>query len=348
MKKNILLIGMLISAYANAQTIAAADTLTLNDNKLYFRADTSTSELENVIGGNTTWDYSELLMEYGTASSTNTVIDITASAYASDFPTAQYHEDFPTGIQSFFTNTATGVEVEGFVFTSGGVDYRVAYDDDNLLALALPMSLNDSYTDNIEGTAYAPFGGSTATADIVGTADIIADGTGTLIIGANSYANTIRVKTIETASGNATFQGQPVGAISVLRKSYAYYSASTPDNFPVMVLGKVTITLPGNATVTQKIVWTKDDTENYLSIDESDMYVPEFKVFPNPAANSVSIEVEKNTESIKLFNTVGELITEIKSPKTIEVINISTLSAGVYFVSSTVNGATKTEKLLVK
>ena len=349
MKKNILLIGILISTIANAQTIAAGDTLTLGDSKLYFRADTSTTEMDNVVGANTIWDYTGLLMEYGVSSSTNTVIDISTSAYASDFPNAQYHEDFPEGIQSFFTNTATGVEVEGFVFTSAGVDYRVAYDDDNLNALVLPMNLGDTIIDNIEGTAFAPWAGSTATADITGTATITADGTGTLKIGNNTYANSIRVKTVETSSGNAVVNGAPVGPISVVRRSFAYYSNSTTDHFPILVIGKVIITLPGNALVTQKIVWSQINTENYLTvIDDSDMNPGFFRVFPNPAKNAVTVSTVKGSEAIRIFNTVGMLIKEIKAPKSIESVDISGMSSGVYFVSVTDKGETKTEKLVIK
>lgn len=348
MKKKLLFFSLLISGLAQAQTVALGDTLTLGDSKMYYRADTSTAELESVIGGNVTWDFSGILMETGNPSSTSEIVNISNSPFASDFPNAQYHENFPTGIQSFFSNSGTNVTVEGFVFTNGGVDYKVVYDDNNLEALSLPMALGDVINDNIEGTAYAPYAGSVATADIAGSATVTADGTGTLILGANTYANTIRVKTVESSSGNAVLNNVPVGPISVVRTSYAYYSNSTTDHFPLLLMGNVVITLPGNIKVVQKIVWSKDNTQNYLTInDHSDKKIA-MRIYPNPANNSITVKTNSPIESIQIFNTIGELVKEVSSSSTVNLIDTSLLKAGVYFVSVTSNGQTKTDKLMVK
>ncbi|MFK8045381.1 MAG: T9SS type A sorting domain-containing protein [Crocinitomicaceae bacterium] len=350
MKKKLLFASLLMTSISFGQIIIqAGDSLTLGDSKLYYRADTSTSELENVIGGNITWDYSGLLMEYGTDSSTNTIIDIASSPYAADIPNAQYHGDFPNGIQSFFTNNGNDVDIEGFVFTSAGVTYRVVYDDDNLKFITRPVALSSSITDNIEGTAYAPFGGSTATADITGTAVTEADGQGVLKIGPNTYNNTLRIKTVENASGQAVLNGIPVGMIALERTSYSYYSTSTPDHFPLLVLGKIKLTIPGGGTVNQKIVWSQDNTENYLSNDGDFMPNPRsFKVFPNPATDNVIISTVKGSESIKIYDTVGKIVSEIQAPKSIETIDVSKMSAGIYFVAVTDKGETTTKKLIVK
>ncbi len=348
MKKFLLICSVIFTGVTFGQIIAAGDSLTLGDSKLYFRADTTAPLYENVIGGNITWDYSGLTMEPGSPSETNTVIAISASSYSADFPNAQYHEDFPTGIQSFFTNNGNDLEIEGFVFSNGGVDYRIVYDDDNLQLMSRPVSLNDMINDNIEGTAFAPFSGSTATADITGTAVTQADGEGTLVIGNNSYPNTIRIKTVENSSGTAFFQMVNVGTISVLRKNYAYYSTSTSDHFPLLTVSTISITIPGGATVEQKIVWSKDDTGNYLSIGKELKQDLSLNLFPNPADDNLNINTSAGTESIKVFNTIGELVKIINNPKSTETINVSNLSAGVYFVSATVNGQTKTDKLIIK
>ena len=348
MKKILLICSVFLSGFSFGQIIAAQDSLTLGDSQLYYRADTTAPEYENVIGGNITWDYSGLTMEPVDLSSTNTIIAISASTYASDFPNAQYHEDFPTGIQSFFSNNGSSLEIEGFVFSNGGVDYRIVYDDDNLQLMNRPVSLNDMINDNIEGTAFAPFSGSVATADITGTAETVADGEGTLIIGGTTYANTIRLKTTETSSGNAFFSGAPVGMISVVRKNYAYYSTSTTNHFPLLMITNIAITIPGGATVEQKIVWSQVDTDNYLSIGDENSPELTLNVFPNPADDMLNIQTTKGTETIKLYNTVGKLIKIINAPKTTEALNVADLAAGVYFVSATIDGETKTDKLIIK
>ena len=73
MKKFLLICSVFITGGAFSQIIAAGDSLTLGDSKLYFRADTSAPDLENVVGGNIVWDYSNLTMEPLSPSSTNTI-----------------------------------------------------------------------------------------------------------------------------------------------------------------------------------------------------------------------------------------------------------------------------------
>ncbi|MFK8038261.1 MAG: T9SS type A sorting domain-containing protein [Crocinitomicaceae bacterium] len=345
MKKNLLFASLLLSSLSFGQIIQSGDSLTLGDSQLYYRADTSTAELENTVGANVTWDFSDLLMEYGTASSTNEVIDISASPYAADFPNAQYHEDFPNGIQSFFSNDGNNLYIEGFVFANAGVDYRVVYDDDNLLAMTRPVALNDLITDDIEGTAFAPYLGQTITADLVGTAVTKADGEGTLILAGNTYSNTIRIKTIENSAGAVT--GFPGQTVSVLRRSFSYYSSSTTDHFPLLVVGTVAITIPGGGVVKQKIVWTRDNSAAYLSNDDKFENLT-MDIYPNPADQNITVTTSNLTETIEIFNTVGKLVSTVNNPGSTEVINISALSAGVYFVSVKGNGQTKTDKLIVK
>ena len=53
------------------------------------------------------------------------------SPYSSGYPTAQYHENFPDGVQTFFSNDAATNKtiIHGFVFTSGNDDFIVKYEE---------------------------------------------------------------------------------------------------------------------------------------------------------------------------------------------------------------------------
>ena len=324
---------------AVAQTIATTDTLSTGDTRMFYPVDTATADLNGVIGSGVTWDYSNLIMLDNSVSK-DTVIPISSSTFASDYPNATYQEQFENGIQTFFSNDPANNEViiHGFVFNSGGSDYIIKYNTDEMIGMQLPMSLNDQILDNISGEANVPVLG---TINLTGTANVVADGTGTLILGSNSYSNVIRLKTDESSSGSS-----PFGPISVQRTSYAYY-AQAEGNLPLFIYAEVIVTVPGVGVVTFKMVWSKDTTGNYLGLSQTNEPLT-LSIYPNPADNNVTINTTNGTQSIEIYNAVGSRVMSITKPETTENIDVSKLNVGIYFVKIKGDNKTLTKKLVIR
>jgi len=340
MKKILLYIILLSATNLFSQTLATSDTLTLGDSYQYYAVDTSMTDLETIVGTGITWDYSGLLMAAGEPQATNTVIDISNSPSQADFPNAQYQEQFDSGIQTFFSNSPSDdkVIIDGYIFTSAGADYIVKYDTDEMIGLELPMSFGSEVNDNVVGEAIVPLLGSIT---LTGTVNVIADGTGSLVLGSNTYSDVIRIKTTENSSGPSQ-----LGTISVERKSYAYYSPND-TKFPLFIYGEILVSIPNAGVVSFKIVWSKDDTQQFASISQSSSNIA-IDLYPNPADENVTIESPEGTQLIEIYNTVGKVVESIENPPVKQVIDTKKLNAGIYFVSVKSGNSTTTKKLVIK
>lgn len=66
-----------------------------------------------------------------------------------------------------------------------------------------------------------------------------------------------------------------------------------------------------------------------VSIEEEEMALQQFKVFPNPAVNSFQIETEMDYDVIVLRNLLGAVVAEARNARTIDVQSLPT---GIYLV----------------
>lgn len=339
MKTPLLLLGICTGLFASAQTIELSDTISTGNSMTYYVLDSSATNYSGVIGAAVTWDYSAV-GAYVLAPNVNNVIDRADSDFASDFPLANYAENFENSVNTFFSNDALGnqIIVHGFVFQELSNDFIIKYNSDPLISCELPMNLGDTYTDAIAGTATLPFAGDIA---ITGEASVSADGAGTLKIGDVIYTNVIRVHTTETSTG--------VGVdMTITRESYVYYDI---DNFnmPVFIHATVLADLGVIGDFGFTAVYSKDEITDYVSIvtcKEPDMA---FNVFPNPTTQGfATVTCPAGTESIVVMNALGEHVYTVNNPSATETVNVANLAKGIYFVQSTKAGTTKTLKLIVK
>lgn len=341
MKKTLLLFSVLSLSLANAQTITVDDTLSTGDVMYFYAADTAVTNYNSITGAGVTWDYSTLAYENvaGETTSKDTVIDITNSSYATNYPDADYHDQFNGGVQTFLSNTPDSIITHGFVFENGTNEYIIRYNVDPLKSAEFPMALGSSYTDLIDGDAVLPTVGTVA---LSGSATISADGTGTMLLGGMTYTDVIRVKTVENLAGTVPL----VGAVSVTRTSYVYYSTSTSD-MPIFIHGQIFADLGQAGTIDLKTVWSKDMLNGFAGVEEELSIQPELVVYPNPATTSLTIESNNATE-LRIYNAIGKEVIFIATPASTEQVDLSNLSTGIYFVQVKNGQQLITKKLVIK
>ncbi|MFD1552724.1 hypothetical protein DNU06_08835 [Putridiphycobacter roseus] len=341
MKKLILSFALFTAFISNAQSISLSDTLSTGDMFQYYLVDSATPSQASTIGNaaGTTWDFSNIILVDDAGLYNTSVIDIATSSFATDFPAAVYHEDFNSGVQTFFENTTTNVITHGFVFSSGGSDYVIKYNTDVLDGLPFPIAFGDATNDVISGEATVPTFGTVA---ISGTATIEADGEGELKLPGNTYANTLRVKTVETLSGLTL-----LGNATITRTSYNYYHTAT-SNFPIFIYGDIVLTIPGMGAINLKMIWSKDANPNYLSNEtlKSDAFTA--KLYPNPSTEGVTLSLNKIGANIEILNTIGKIVYSNSATGLNNYIDLSTLSTGVYFVRVSAGNEVITKKLILK
>ncbi len=346
MKKILLITLIFTGLYGNSQTLTVSDTLAAGDTLSYFPIDTTGVPLLNAtIGSGVTWDYSSIVMESGSAISKDSVIEISGSAYSADYPSATYHEKFEAGVQSFFSNIGTEMIVYGFVFELGGTSYIITYDTDPLINLQYPMSLNDNITDNISGHISGTVSGITLDTTISGSANVKADGTGTLLLGGNTYNDVIRVKTNENISGVVVYLGNNINVV-VKRTSYLYFQPNGNTNLPLFRFEDIEVQSIG--TTYLKSIWSKDisvPSTSGLTQENANLAL---NLFPNPAGEQVMVSTSENSISLTVFNTIGEMVYNKSNPNTKEIIALDQLTSGIYFVQIKNKYSTLTKKLVIK
>ncbi|WP_104735126.1 T9SS type A sorting domain-containing protein [Hanstruepera ponticola] len=86
------------------------------------------------------------------------------------------------------------------------------------------------------------------------------------------------------------------------------------------------------------------DLTEALSVDENSLI--KFNLFPNPAYTSITIEVPKNLEikTIAIYNNLGQLVTKT----TKSIVDVSSLSSGVYLVEIETIEGRATKKLIIE
>lgn len=91
--------------------------------------------------------------------------------------------------------------------------------------------------------------------------------------------------------------------------------------------------------------WCKDATASYSEFCElgtEDFTLADFQLFPNPTGNLLNIQSKENIESVKIYSTQGILVKEVSS----KTIDVSQLTAGLYFIQLTANAKFLTKKFI--
>lgn len=100
----------------------------------------------------------------------------------------------------------------------------------------------------------------------------------------------------------------------------------------------------GNQTVLSGWAGPKFFTTATLGLEEQSL--KGFKLYPNPTKGIISMESEKALNEIKIFNLVGQELMNIKPSKLNSSLDLSSLSAGFYFLKVTTDTDSGTYKIV--
>lgn len=88
----------------------------------------------------------------------------------------------------------------------------------------------------------------------------------------------------------------------------------------------------------------------YLTIEVgvNDPSAPQFKIYPNPAHDQISI-IGENLDFLQIYNCVGQKMTERAIENDNAIISLNNYNSGIYFVKiRTKSGASATQKVIIK
>jgi len=86
--------------------------------------------------------------------------------------------------------------------------------------------------------------------------------------------------------------------------------------------------------------WAEYNEECILAIEDKTKI--NFTLYPNPTQNTLFVEIQDPIETVKIYNLQGQLIDEVSTSS----VDVSQLSAGLYFVQVTVDGKSETKKFV--
>jgi len=214
-----------------------------------------------------------------------------------------------------------------------------------------PQNVGDWITSNIPEGGYAP--GETYTITAKGMHEGVAmfgfelTAENAAGVKKGSFEVTDVVRTKITATGNSVTHTQdgntPVGDST---------SWSMDWTAPVSGSGQVRLYSATNAangdgdTSGDVIYLTMLSVEEDITISVGENYLTDqISMYPNPATSVVNVKLPEGSE-FHIFNILGNVIEVRKNVKAHEVVDVSSLQNGIYFVQVKDNGETHTIRLL--
>jgi len=338
MKKSLLVFSFLpLFSFAQMTT---ANEPAIGTNTTLYLCDSNTVRYENVTGTGVTWDYSNLLgVQEITKDLSISAVD--PSTVDSIFVGATKKYSIGDLLTTYYSSSATERISQGNIFSEPSLgDVFVNWDIDNQKLNYYPFALNDEIYDQIDGNIISA--NPLVPIDTVanGGSYSTIDGVGTLKLQQNDYNNVIRyyiTDTLNTVIFNA-FIGEQ--AITLVREWYEYYDYTT-SNLPIFVL--LTIKLSSLVLNNEStLVLSKDMPNDYIGLAENN--IGTFDLYPNPADQVLNIKTEGDF-NYSVMNVNGEVLVNNANSKTLD---ISSFSAGIYFLKLQNNKGVQVKKFVKK
>lgn len=256
-----------------------------------------------------------------------------STPYASSFPGANLASYVLPGDYNYYTTTASGLVFNGRA-NPGETDL---ISGSNYLLLSYPLSYGDNITNNITGTS--------SVANITGTVNVHADGTGNLRLPAITFSNVLRVKVTE----DITFSFGPGVDQFVHTESYYWYSADYRG--PVMRI--IISNTSGISSAYSKIVGVADFTLGLTNNARPSL--GNLNVSPSPATTSAQVRLEvleSGSMDFTLLDISGKEVqrwSATLAPGTYtRQLDLADLPRGIYLLAVRGEGISREQRIVLE
>jgi len=330
MKKTLLSTLLLAAVGMSAQTVNTFYTISANTYQ-YQLAESATPLDESASGENVAWNFSGLTA-YGYSSTAT--LAATAGQEA-EFPTTNTVVETSGEFDAtqFFLNNAPGGGTFLTAANSNGIllDYAA---DDAFLGIFPKAYGAAAVADAVAGSFTYVTEEDTYNGTFSGTCTTSVDGYGTLTtnVGTTPAGTPVtRLKIVQVF--NVVSSGFPVGTVT--QTMYSYYAA-TPADAPVFR----TLTLVMNLPILGLNNETTQSIESYYDplMATNPFSVNKFIIAPNPVADVLHFTGDAQITKVTVTDAAGR---QVLQSAIANDVNVSGLSAGIYYVTAqTDNGST--------
>jgi hypothetical protein len=341
MKKNLLLVAPML---AFAFSAAAQPTITLDDITPEYGSEgvlVTTEYTDPGAGGaNQTWDFSDLPMN---SSSTNIVMMPDGQPGSENFPNAT-HVTMTEGTTQYSYNSYSNnkSEILGIIDPGQGFNY---YYTNPRTQVETPLTFSSSYSDDYFRDDDLGFPGVTSTEE--GTISTIIDGYGTLITPQGTFNDVLRFTETTESTVTTTLEGQDPTTQSFTGTTVGFFKAG----FSFSLLSFTTFEFAGQTSNTA--VYFGGQT---TGVNDLPAGVNEVSVFPNPATETVNIQLSLQTgktADIKIISLDGKTVAQIgarsiSAGNVTELFNLPKLAPGMYMIQINLGTGVVNRKLLIE
>jgi len=347
MKKHLLFTALLFSAASQAQQLELTNEPAIGTTQTMYLLDTLTDAYPNITGTGVTWDYSNII---GMNQETRVIeiLDATATAYASSFPSSTKVMSIQGSISNYFSSNTSERTSQGFVYEEPAFGTVLAtFDVNNETTIQYPFAYGDYFSDNFEGALSFDFNGFPQNPTATGVAYASIDGQGTLLLpNSTSLSNVIRYKIVDTVFTQVNFIG--VMDIEFVRTQYEYYDVAN-NSLPVFIHTVVSIAQSGGGAALMSQTNVVSSIEPDYNLGINDATSTDFSVFPNPSEGIITVKGEFAADATAtIFDQTGRVVYTVASLTNGTTIDLSSLNKGIYLVGLTNNGVESTQTVVIK
>ena len=308
---------------------------------------------EGISGANQTWNFSAL-QDTG-AQNTFTLVNSNSLPEFNQFPASNLAftgtlEDGST-FSNYLLESTGSLQLIGAAINSEFGDIAIGYTNPKTL-YTLPSSYNGSMTDTYRSFYSIDFGGQgSSNASSTGNASYTVDGYGTLITSSGTYANSIRIKRLETYSDTiqTVIFGQPQEPIvseSHIRE-YEWINIVDGQSFPLFILRYDTTYTDAD---TSMFITATHNTGGTATTIASVSTTNDFMLFPNPTEGKFVATVSNQINKIEICDITGKtvqtIVPDADKLNDVQEFDITNLPAGIYWVRQMGDSGIITKKLV--